>query len=62
MTREQFTALVDLIEAIAMEYYAERSNTPPALMLDVRRLAIKCRQEAMDLLVEKQEQPACPNT
>lgn len=55
MTREQFTALVDLIEAIATQCIADCKDTPPAVMLEVRRLAIKCKREAMDLLVEKQE-------
>lgn len=55
MTREQFSALVGLIEAIAMQCIAECNNTSPAVMLETRRVAEKCGQEAMDLLVEKQE-------
>jgi|GEM_PF-6374357 len=55
MNEDQFTALVDLIEAIINENLAENNDAPPGVMLEARQNAEKCRREAHKLLVNPQE-------
>jgi len=55
MTEDQFTALIDLIEAIINENLAENNDAPPGVMLEARQDTARCRREAHKLLVNPQE-------